>query len=309
MNKYEKIDGFSKAENKLYTKYKEEFGEEVALTVVKWIKTDSKVSLAEMAVILKLIAPYKTITVHGTGHGGKGLTLKGHYSEGSQRFNDFYLHFVLQYSIPNPSQSPHAKDYSVDMVVQIFHADGVGKNDQLLNSLGIEYDGHPGHFDSENIRRTYLRDVNISSQAGIQPFRISPDGAKHRLEDYKLAIKKFIRRAIDTYRETVSRAIKKERLILEQRGSNWRLSQPLPPRWIDCPICKGMGYFGSIACSFCEAYGRVRESRMAHEDLTIYHTVTCPACKGKGESCRFCAGSGSMENTKALTYAKKYDCD
>ncbi len=316
MAKYEKIEGFSQSQNELYAKYKEEFGEEVALAVAKWIKTD-RASFAEMEVIRKLIAPYKTITVHGTGPGGKGLCLKGRYSEGNLSFNDFYLHFVLQYAVPNPSQSPHAKNYSVDMVVAVFHADGVNEDDLRLGAFGVEYDGHPGHFDSENIRLTYLRDAKISSQAGIQPLRMSPDGAKHHLEDYEVAIKKFIRRTIDTHLETVRRAIKKERLILKQRESNWRqplspaptLVRPIPDRWVDCPICKGMGSFCSIACPLCETYGRVPESQMAHENLSRYYTVTCAACKGASKSCRFCAGSGSMDNIKALEYAKKYDCD
>ncbi|RKO74880.1 hypothetical protein C5E04_21580 [Pectobacterium parmentieri] len=306
----------SHSQNELYAKYKEEFGEEVALVVAKWIKTD-RASFTEVEVIRKLIAPYKTITVHGTGPSGKGLCLKGCYSEGNQRFNDYYLHFVLQYTVPNPSQSPHAKNYSVDMVVEVFHVDGVNEDDLPLGALGIEYDGHPGHFDSENIRLTYLRDANISSQAGIQQLRISPAGAKKHLEVYEIAIKKFIRRTIGTHLETVRRAVKKERFILKQRESNRRqplsstltLVRPIADRWVDCPICKGMGFFCSIACLLCGAHGRVRESLVADEDLSAYYAVTCPACNGASKSCRFCAGSGTMDNIKALEYAKKHDCD
>lgn len=316
MGKYEKIEGFSQSQNELYAKYKEEFGDEVALAVAKWIKTD-RASFAEMEVIRKLIAPYKTITVNGTGPGGKGLCLRGRYSASNLRFKDFYLHFVLQYVVPNPSQSPHAKNYSVDMVVEVFHADGVNEDDLLLAAIGVEYDGHPGHFDSENIRRTYLRDAKISSQAGIQQLRMSSSGAKDALEVYELAIKKFIRRTIDTHFETVRRAIHKERLPLEQRKSNWRqplspaltLVRPIADRWVNCPICKGRGSFGSIACTLCGTHGRVRESLVAHENLSRYYTVTCPACQGASKSCRFCAGSGSMDNIKAWEHAKKYDCD
>ncbi|RUF61061.1 hypothetical protein [Pseudomonas aeruginosa] len=316
MKKYEKIEGFSKSQNELYAKYEEEFGENVALSVAKWIKTD-RASFAELEVIRKLIAPYKTITVHGTGPGGKGLCLKGRYSEGNQRFNDYYLHFVLQYAVPNPSQSPYAKNYSVDMVVEVFHADGVNEDDLCLGGLGIEYDGHPGHFDSENTRLTYLRDATILSQAGIQQLRMSPAGAKEHLEVYEVAIKKFIRKAIDTHLETVRRALKNERLILKEREANWK--QPLSPaltpvkpsaaRWVDCPICKGMGFFCSIACPLCDGYGRFRESLVADEDLSGYYMVTCPVCNGESKSCRFCASSGTMDNIKALEYAKKYCCD
>lgn len=316
MAKYEKIEGFSHSQIKLYAEYKKEFGEEVALAVANWIKTD-RASFAEMEVIRKLIAPYKTITVQGAGPGGKGLCLKGHYSEGNLRFNDFYLHFVLQYAVPNPSQSPQAKNYSIDMVVEVFHTDGVNEDDLLLESLGVEYDGHPGHFDSENIRLSYLRDAKILSQAGIQPLRMSPAGAKLHLETYQVAIKKCIRRAIDTHRQTVRRAMKKERFILEQRGFNGRpplspaptLLRPIADRWVDCPICKGMGSFCSIPCLLCGSHGRVPESLLAYEDLNRYRTVTCPACKGTSKSCTPCAGYGSMDHIKALEYAKKHDGD
>ncbi|WP_143331121.1 hypothetical protein [Burkholderia aenigmatica] len=316
MAKYEKIEGFSQSQNKLYAKYKEEFGEEVALAVARWIKTD-RASFAEIEVIRKLIAPYKTITVHGAGSGGKGLCLKGRYSEENPRFSEFYLHFVLQYAVPNPSQSPQAKNYSIDMVVEVFHADGVNKDDQLLGAIGVEYDGHPGHFDSENTRRTYLRDANISSQAGIQQLRISPDGAKRHLGVYEVAIKKFIRRTIDTHLETVKRAIRKNRLIVEKGVFNGRqplspastLLRPIADPWVDCPICKGRGSFCSISCPLCETHGRVPESMLARENLSTYRMVTCPACKGSSKSCRHCGGSGSMDHIKAFEYAKKHDCD
>lgn len=315
MEKYEKLEGFSKSQNELYAKYKEEFGEEVALVVAKWIKTD-KASFAEMEVIRKLIAPYKTITAHGNGPGGKGLCLKGRYSEGNPNFKDYYLHFVLQYAVPNASQSPYAKNYSVDIVVEVFHADGVDEDDLHLGALGLEYDGHPAHFDSENTRRTYLRDAKISSRAGIQQLRMSPAGAKKDLKVYEVAIKKFIRRTIDTHNETVWRAIKRENVLLKQSESSRRqrlaqdlpLVKPITDRWVDCPICKGMGSFCSIACLFCEDHGRVPESLVADKDLSSYYTVTCPACKGASKSCRFCAGSGIMDNIKALEFAKKY-CD
>lgn len=315
MEKNEKVEGFSKSQNELYAKYKEEFGEEVALVVAQWIKMD-KASFAEVEVIRKLITPYKTITVHGTGPGGKGLCLKGCYSEGNPYFKDYYLRFVLQYAVPNPSQSPYAKDYAVDIVIEVLHTDGVNEDDLHLGALGIEYDGHPAHFDSENTRRTYLRDAKISSRAGIQQLRMSPVGAKNHLEVYEVAIKKFIRRTIDTHIETVWRATTKAQVLLEKREFSRRqpLSQvltwvkPKADRWVACPICKGRGSFCSITCLFCGDHGRVRESLVADKDLSTFYTVTCPDCRGASKSCRFCAGSGIMDNIKALEFAKKY-CD
>lgn len=316
MDKYKKIVGFSKEQNKLYAKYAEDFGEEVALAVANWKVTD-RASFAEMEVIRKLMAPYKTITVHGTGPGCKGLSLRGCYSEGNQRFKDYYLLFVLQYAVPNPSQSANAKNFSVDLVVEVLHTDGVDKDDLCLGSYGVEYDGHPGHFDSENIRNTYLRDANILSQTGVPILRMSPTGAKKNLEDYEVAIKKFIRREIDKHLRTVRRTINKERIIREHSESNERqplslpttLVNPIANRWVDCPICEGAGVFCSIPCHFCGTYGRVRESTVVQEDLSSYYTVTCPACKGASNSCRFCDGYGRMDNIKALEYAKKYACD
>lgn len=316
MKKYDKVEGFSQSQNELYTKYKAEFGEGVALAVARWIKTD-RASFAEMEVIRKLIAPYKTITPLGTRLGGKGLCLKGRYSEGNLRFNDYYLHFVLQFPVPNPSQSAHAKNYSVDMVVEVFHTDGVNEDDLPLGALGIEYDGHPGHFDSENVRLTYMRDARILCQAGIQLLRISPSGAKQNLDLYDSAIKKFIRRTIDTHLEILRRAIKMERLPSKQGESKWRLApspeltlgKPINDRWVECPFCKGEGSFCSISCVACDSYGQVRESLMADQDLSRYYTVICPACKGVRKSCRFCGSSGAMDNIRALEYAKKYCCD
>lgn len=268
-------------------------------------------SVDEIKFLAGLISEYKNISFSGYLNGEKGLMLSATYAE-DDIYKNYYLIFAFQYRVKNPA--PKSQDWRVDMAVLVYANYPV--KEQRIGGMAIEYDGHPRHFVESGIRTQMVRDANILDIAVLNVIRISEDGAKNDPGLYKKAIRKYVRHCMDTHRETVKATTSK--LInagFKLHPDDLEQPQATPSdstgRFTDCPACKANGYFGPVQCNLCNGSGTLRSSETNRSDIIDFFTIRCLACYPSSSStkCRHCGGSGSMDNNKALEYAKKNHSD
>lgn len=248
------------------------------------------VSTSEVSFIADLLEKFEDIVVKTYKNGQERLVLQATFGRSNLLLQNYFIWFCFQHRIKNRKTN---RSWSIDVVMQVFHK---GEHENLLiGQIGFEYDGYPSHFTETKIKEQMYRDVTILLEADISILRVSFTGAKYRKTTYQSAVWKFARKRVELHQLIVQSTLKECRH--RQRDS-----------FIDCPICKNNGYFGSLMCRLCEGYGRVRESE-TKGDLSEFYAIPCLAClsKSSGLKCNSCGGSRVMDNIKALEYAKKHD--
>lgn len=247
------------------------------------------VSTSEVSFIVDLLEKFEEIVVHTYKNGNERLVLQATFGRGNLLLQNYFMWFCFQHRIKNRKTS---RSWSIDVVMQVFHK---GEREKLLiGQIGFEYDGYPSHFTETKIKEQMYRDVSILLEADIPIIRVSFTGAKYRKTTYQSTVWKFARKRVELHQLIVKNTLKE--LRHRQRDS-----------FIDCPVCKNNGYFGSQICGLCNGYGRVRESE-TKGDLSKFYEIPCLACSSRssGFKCNSCGGSRVMDNIKALEYAKEH---
>lgn len=262
----------------------------------------------EIKFLVGLLCDFENIAFHSYVNGDKGIELSAQYAEGDA-FKNYYLIFSFQHRVKNAA--PKSPDWRVDMAVLVYANYPIEA--QRIGAIAIEYDGHPSHYLETGIKKQMVRDAHILDHEVLPVQRVSPEGAKSDPGLYKKAIRKYVRHCIEIHKKTVegttSRLI---RAVCTINQDYLAKNQTMPTNnfdpFVDCPVCKAHGYFGPIPCELCKGHGRLRKSETMRSDISDFFNVTCLACyMGTARTrCKYCRGSRTMDNIKALEYAKKH---
>jgi hypothetical protein len=179
----------------------------------------------------------------------------------------------------------------------------------VIASIGVEYDGYPGHYVESKVKSTYERDIGIVAEKGIFSIRLSPELWKRDPELVKKAIKKYFERKIhevELIQKSTIRAIKRRthcsRPISDQAPINLKSK-----RFFDCPICNGNGSLANDYCPVCKGVGALYEDQLKNTEWSKYMDMSfdCPDCN-KRSTCRTCLGAGFISRDKAIKWQETH---
>ena len=298
----------SNSQRKLNSEFEEVFGKSVAQALVNELNTSST-SQAELRFIARILKSYHNITIDSYASDTRSLVLRGDIYQGTVRLNNYHLLFYFQRQVKNTN--PKANEWAIDLVVEVIRTSN--GNTQSIGSIGIEYDGHPVHYVESAIKKTYERDLSILantdtpivrfSQDGIKADKDEPKGENKKLDEKLDAIKRYVKNKISNHEKT------RKNMHAEFRSIS-QVSMPALAKdpFIDCPICKGKGYFGKIECQFCHGYRKVRKSQMNGMNIMDHDKVPCLVCSlgSKSSLCRLCWGKEETDSARALEYLKNH---
>ena len=292
-------------EEKLYEAIKDLLPSKVAMALAK---SSGAGSGDEIRFLVGLVCEFKNIAFHRYVNGDE-IVLSAQYSE-DDAYKNYYLRFSFQHVVKNAA--PKSPDWRVDMAVFVYANYPIEA--QRIGAMAYEYDGHPSHYIETGIKKQMVRDAHILDQEILHVQRVSSEGAKSDPGLYKKALRKYVRHCIDTHKKTVEGTTNRLINTAFTIDQDHTVRQRVTPtnsidRFVDCPVCKAHGYFGPIQCDLCKGNGTLRRRETMRSDLPSFFEVRCLAClPGPARtSCRHCDGSGTMDNIKALEYAKKHE--
>lgn len=282
---------------KMYEAIKYSLQPEIAMALVE---SSGAGSVDEIRFLVGLVCEFKKIAFHSNVNGSKGIILSAQYAE-DDAYKNYYLKFSFQYKVKNAA--PKSPDWRVDMAVFVYANYPI--EEQEIGRIAFEYDGHPSHYLQENIKKQMLRDAHILEQEIMPVQRVSPEKAKSDPGLYKKALRKYLRRCIDIHKKTVEATTSKQTASVQ----GYSAKQPVSPsgnidRFVDRPACQTPGGFEPL----CKEHVRLRKCETMHSDMLDFFTVPCLACcTGTAKTkCRHCGGTRTMDNIKALEYAKNH---
>lgn len=290
---------------KLYNAIKDFLPSEIAMALAESSGAGSE---DEIRFLVGLVCEFKSIAFHSYGNGRNGVNISAKYAE-DDFYKDYSLRFSFQHKVKNAA--PKSQDWRVDVAVFVYANYPI--EGQVIGGVAFEYDGHPLHYVESKIKSQMVRDVHILEKEGLQVRRVSPEGVKSDPGLYKKTIRKCLRRCIDTHKITVDATIRKHLATSPATdqgysAENQRTLANNIYRLIDCPACKTQRDSTLISCDLCKGHGSVLKSETRRGGAFNLFTVPCLACcTGTAiTNCRHCGGSRTMDNVKALNYAKNH---
>ncbi|WP_336694240.1 hypothetical protein [Delftia acidovorans] len=306
------VNRLSNSQKKLNAEFEKDFGKGVAKALVNELNISST-SQAELRFIAHILKSFNNITIESEAADTRSLILRGDIYRGTVRLSNYHLLFYFQRKVKSINQKKN--EWAIDLVIEVFRAEN-GKS-QSIGRLGVEYDGHPVHYVESAIKRTYERDLYILSntdtpivrfsQDGIVANKDEPKGENKKLDEKLDAIKRYVKNKISNYEK-----IRKNVLAEFQVISLAPMPMPVPvlekDKFIDCPICKGKGYFGKIECRFCLGYKKVRNSQMNGINIMDHDKIPCLICSlgSKSSLCRLCWGKEEIDSARAIEYLRNH---
>lgn len=263
-------------------------------------------STDEIRFLADIILSFRNIRFQGYANGPKGVILRADYSDRSSYAN-YYIDFSFQQRFVNAT--PRFPDWRVDLAIFVYA--NFPSEARLIHSIGLEYDGHPKHYNESTIKEQMVRDMYILKDQVMQISRISPELAKKDPGLVKKALRNSIHHHIKEHKSTVDATARLAKAggainladFPEIKSTGLKTRDP----WDDCPICKGNGYFGYYPCKLCEGHGTLPASKLSSINIADFFEVRCPACGlAPRKSCTPCNGRGTMDHLKALQYTIKH---
>lgn len=283
---------FTNNQRKLYKKIEPLIGSDASIALVN-LKNYERTSIAELNVIANLIKQFHPIKIVTFNDSLNQLTFSGKGPKGHS------IKILPQYKVKNSIYKSHP--WAIDLVVELHRK--IGFEIVKIASIGIEYDGYPAHFLENNIKKTYLRDVAIASNEGIQSIRIAPEAWEKDPNQFKLAIKKYFEHQMRIAENVQNSTINVTRLYEKEHSDTGTDIESLTT----CPICNGSCKLCAEDCDFCKGMGSVKKSLADNADITKYDQITCPKCRKISLDCDTCNGKGFISRENALDYSRTFN--
>ncbi|UMO86313.1 hypothetical protein HP572_13010 [Pectobacterium sp. PL64] len=203
---------------------------------------------------------------------------------------NYKIKFFPQYEVINSKENK----YSVDLCAVLFADD-----EHQIACLGIEYDGHPGHFSMESVISSYRRDLDIFGKQFITILRFSQGDLKD-----KNVMAKLVRIIKGFFEHSINQMIKSYHFL------NGKIKKLNKGSYIDCPICETLEYLGVSFCKVCSGVGRVPKKTSLLIDFNDHDIYECPECYnytkiGQNKPCKECNSTRYIDRLKAIQLRKK----
>ncbi|MBI0027798.1 hypothetical protein H3S91_03805 [Gilliamella sp. B14448G7] len=204
------------------------------------------------------------------------------------RFKTFYkghaVYIRPHYKVENIN--PKSQDWSIDFVLTIHRI--INNKEIFIDSLGIEYDGHPSHFTPDRLLSDRKRDIQILIKEHVNLLRITKDIVTESFIEIEKAIFSFFDRKISIIDEVQSKTL------------SYVNSLEDIPTLTTCQLCNGIGRLNFQDCPICHNMGSTPENQKI--ELSEFEIFTCGKCGGiTSNDCEFCAGEGKVTREIALS--------
>ncbi|WP_447018142.1 hypothetical protein [Shewanella algae] len=270
---------FSRKQEKISEEIEPLVGKDVSIALTG-LKNTERTSFYEIRVIATLMSAYAPIKIESFSSDNTPLILQGEGPRG------YAVKIIPQYKVKNTIQN--APPWSIDLVLELYRKQGADLD--YIASIGVEYDGYPTHFLESNVKKSYLRDVGIVSETGIQSIRIAKEAWEKDHSLFITAIKKFFEHKIEIIDRTTKKSIRKyQESINKANGQKLKNSNEYV-----CPKCIGNCAINGFPCNYCLGKGSVDRLKSGLFNRYKHGYVRCHRCFGNSRRCQTCKGSGIL---------------
>ena len=267
----------SNNEQKYLNIFKKQIPEKCANAVINLKKTE-KTSFEELNFLVRIMAIFNDIC----------LVEKKENTTNDIEFKTFYkghaVYIKPQYKVENTN--PKSQDWSIDFVLTICRI--INNKEIFIDSLGIEYDGHPSHFMPDRLLSDRKRDIQMLAKEHFNLLRITKDIVTESFIEIEKAIFSFFDSKISTIDNVQNETLSYVNSLEEIPTSK------------TCGLCNGRGRLNFEDCPICHGMGSIPENQEI--DLSEFEFFTCGKCGViASNDCEFCAGEGKVTREVAFS--------